>query len=434
MGRGIIHRLLDGLIESAAIVPDRREASNSLKYGIKDFILSAFAVFYFQHPSLLNFQEAMESKRGRSNLKTLFGVEKIPKADQIRNILDGIAPVELNGAFNHALELAHEHGIPETYRVLNATIPVALDGVWYFSSERIHCEHCLKSERKNEDGEKTALYYHNMLAACIVRPGGCVVLPLIPEFIRNEDGDKKQDCERNAVKRWIKAHGSLYSPLRVTLLGDDLYASHPICSAAVNAGMDFLFTCKNESHPWIAEQFEYGDVQTLQRRQWNGREHLTHRYQWVNGIENRSEGQQLLVNYLYFQIYNENKGKISYRNSWITSHPLSKDTVQTVADCGRARWKIENEHNTVLKNHGYNLEHNFGHGKQHANEVFCLLNLLAFLFHGIQDNADDNYSKARSSFGRRDDFFWGLRYEVNRYLHESWALLFRIVSGVPPDD
>jgi hypothetical protein len=44
-----------------------------------------------------------------------------------------------------------------------------------------------------------------------------------------------------------------------------------------------------------------------------------------------------------------------------------------------------NEHNNVLKHHGYNLKHNFGHGENHANEVFCLLNLLAFLFNGIQE-------------------------------------------------
>ena len=34
------------------------------------------------------------------------------------------------------------------------------------------------------------------------------------------------------------------------------------------------------------------------------------------------------------------------------------------AACGWARWKIENETFNVLKNNGYNPEHNFGHGKQ----------------------------------------------------------------------
>ncbi|MDR0759645.1 MAG: hypothetical protein LBF74_05975, partial [Treponema sp.] len=101
--------------------------------------------------------------------------------------------------------------------------------------------------------------------------------------------------------------------------------------------------------------------------------------------------------------------------------------------CARARWKIENEHNNVLKNHGYNLEHNFGHGQEHANGIFCLLNLLAFLFHGIQGLADEGYRKAFGSFGRKINFFWTLRCEVNRYFHKNWISLFLTVSGHPPD-
>jgi hypothetical protein len=39
-------------------------------------------------------------------------------------------------------------------------------------------------------------------AATIKRLAGeSVVLPLLPEFMRNEDGAEKQDCERNAAKR-----------------------------------------------------------------------------------------------------------------------------------------------------------------------------------------------------------------------------------------
>jgi hypothetical protein len=59
---------------------------------------------------MLNFQEAMEKERKRNNLRTLFGVEKIPGVDQIRNILDGIEPAGLTGAFDTAFEIAGERG------------------------------------------------------------------------------------------------------------------------------------------------------------------------------------------------------------------------------------------------------------------------------------------------------------------------------------
>jgi hypothetical protein len=107
--------------------------------------------------------------------------------------------------------------------------------------------------------------------------------------------------------------------------------------------------------------------------------------------------------------------------------------VSEIAKCGRSRWKIENEHNNVLKHRGYNLEHNFGHGDNHAAEVFCLLNLFSFLIHGLQDLADEDYKKARASFGRRDEFFGALRYEIRKYLHPDWHELFTSISDEPPD-
>jgi hypothetical protein len=50
--------------------------------------------------------------------------------------------------------------------------------------------------------------------------------------------------------------------------------------------------------------------------------------------------------------------------------PIIDKNVAYLADCDRARWKIENERRNVLKNCGYNLEHNFGHGSSHAADIF----------------------------------------------------------------
>jgi hypothetical protein len=58
----------------------------------------------------------------------------------------------------------------------------------------------------------------------------------------------------------------------------------------------------------------------------------------------------------------------------------------------------------ACKDESHPLKHNFGHGKNHANEIFRLPNLPAFLFHGIQQLADGDYKAARAAFGRRADF------------------------------
>ncbi|GHU81712.1 hypothetical protein FACS189468_4830 [Spirochaetia bacterium] len=135
--------------------------------------------------------------------------------------------------------------------------------------------------------------------------------------------------------------------------------------------MSFIFTCKPASHPWLTETVENSFLNEQENREWNGRNHLVYRYKWQNGVEIRDDKETLLVNYLYVEIENGEKGKITYRNSWITNKAITEDNVKLLVSCARARWKIENEHNNVLKNHGYNLEHNFGHGEQYASEVFC---------------------------------------------------------------
>ena len=85
------------------------------------------------------------------------------------------------------------------------------------------------------------------------------------------------------------------------------------------------------------------------------------------------------------------------------------------------------------QNHGYNLEHNFGHGEDHASEMFCLLNLLGFLYHGILGLADEEYQRARASVGRRTEFFNYLRAALRYALHESWESFLVFVIGEEPD-
>ena len=87
-----------------------------------------------------------------------------------------------------------------------------------------------------------------MLAATLVAPGHNRVVPLMPEFIVKPDGAEKQDCERNAAKRWLAAHGERVKPLRPIFLGDDLFARQPICQLVVASGHDFLLTAKPDSH------------------------------------------------------------------------------------------------------------------------------------------------------------------------------------------
>jgi hypothetical protein len=421
MGRGIFDNLLKILESKGESLLDKRAAGRNFRYTLTNALKCAFSVFFFQYPSLLHFQHKMQEKRRRNNMETIFKVGEIPSDPQIRTLMDGIEPIQFGDIFNESLQAAERCGVLASYRVLDGGVLIALDGVWYHSSEKIHCKHCLYKTSYDKKREETVTtYYHTILAGTIVKPGDTTVLPVMGEPIRNDDGQKKQDSELKAAKRWLDNYADEYKWLKPTLLGDDLFSNYPMCKAILDKGLSFIFTCKPQSHPWLSETVENSYLEEKTRREWNGRHHLVYRYRWLNGVEIRDSRETLKVNYMYLEIENEQKGKITYRNSWVTDKPINEDNAVLIASCGRARWKIENEHNNILKNHGYNLEHNFGHGEEYASEMFCLLNLLAFLWHGILWLADEVYHQARINAGRRDEFFNELRGSMRYVLHENW--------------
>jgi hypothetical protein len=108
---------------------------------------------------------------------------------------------------------------------------------------------------------------------------------------------------------------------------------------------------------------------------------------------------------------------------------VTEEKVRYLASCGRTRWKIENEHDNVLKNRGYNLRHNFGHGKNHASEIFFILNLIGFQLHTILELGDRDFREARRKYaGRRDMFFYEMHAALRYVLHETWRDLMVFIT------
>lgn len=57
-------------------------------YTLHDCAMSAFAMMFFQDPSVLEFQRRMQESINRNNLQTMFNVASIPKDTQLRDVLD----------------------------------------------------------------------------------------------------------------------------------------------------------------------------------------------------------------------------------------------------------------------------------------------------------------------------------------------------------
>jgi hypothetical protein len=367
----------------------------------------------------------MEKAHGRNNARSLFGVERIPCDNHIRQTLDPVEAGELFGLFDDLHQAFAETGLLQNMRAVQNTRLLALDATWYFSSpsKNIHCPNC--SCIRHTDGQTT--HYHSAITPVIVSPGHSQVVPLRPEFIVPQDGQLKQDCEINAAKRWLAAHAARYSTSNDTLLGDDLYAHQPFCRQVLLYAFHFLFTCKPSSHVhlsrWVEALEPRRDLHLLKLRvkgKSNRWEH--HQYRWANGVPLTEGEDALKLNWCEVTI-TDGQATVLYRNAFITDWNITADNVAGLVSAGRARWKIENENNNVLKTKGYHLEHNFGHGKKHLASLLMTMNLLAFAFHTLLELTDTSYRLIRSAVGARRKFFQHLEALTTYLYFETWERL-----------
>jgi hypothetical protein len=411
--KGILH-------QRTAQLPDHRQEGPNTRYAIQDAALGAFGIFFTQSPSFLEYQRRLQHTKGHNNAHALFGVQQIPCDNQIRTLLDPIAPRYLDPVFVEVFEALEQRRMLTHFRVLGNQLLVALDGTHYFSSQTIHCSNCLTRQLTNGQ----TLYYHAAVTPVVVCPGQSQVIALPPEYIMPQDGHGKQDCERAAGKRWLDTHAAQVAPHGVTLLGDDLYSNQPFCALVLQHRCNFILTCKPDSHVKLYERLAFWQaadgMAAYEGRRWNGRFTEVTMVRYINDVLLRSGDDALSVNWFDITVVNATTGEQLYHNSCITNHRLTANNVVAVAQSSRGRWKIENENNNVLKTKGYHLEHNFGHGKQYLSAFLLSLNLLAFLFHTVLEWSDERYTLLRRVLARRQTFFHDVQAFMRYMVFDNW--------------
>ena len=345
--------------------------------------------------------------------------------DPLRQLYPSDAGWRPAGRFDPLFCKAIETAGPLTpFQRLGGRVLIALDGTEHFCSRKIHCR-AARHDKRSDGGTE---YFHAFLGATIVAPGHQQVLPLPPEFIAPQDGAEKQDCERNAAKRWLARHGPAVAHLRPIFLGDDLFACQPIATAIQQAGGNFILTCKPASHQTIAEYLHGAELEEHRQTVCKRGKRTTTIYRWLAAVPLRATDDAILVNWFSIEIRNA-KGKRTYYNSFVTDLPVTADTVAELAACGRARWKIENETFNVLKTNGYNLEHNFGHGKQTLASILVTLNLLAFAFHTAAWLAVLAWRAAIAARGATYRFFEHLRTVTAYVVFQDWHHLLQSIAA-----
>ena len=351
-----------------ATIPDPR--GEEVDISLTDALMSAFAMFSLKAPSLL----AFDKERAEGNLHTIYGIQRVPCDTRMREILDPISPKWLRPAFKSVFRQLQRGKALEAMTWLDGHYLLALDGTGYFSSKTIHCASCLRRVHRN--GSIT--YAHQMLGAALIHPDQRAVIPLMPEPITNRDGTDKNDCERNAAKRFVAKLRQDHPHLKFIVTEDSLSSNAPHIETLHEHGLHYILGVKAGDHAYLFQQVQAaehaGRVTYYERH--DRAAGVVHRFRFVNDMPLNAARTDVRVHFIEYWEVGDDKVQ---HFSWVTDLRVSKRNVYHLMRGGRARWKIENETFNTLKNQGYNFEHNYGHGEDNLSVVFAMLMMLAFL-------------------------------------------------------
>ena len=417
------HLNLDAMMATThnkfANIPDHRK--RECKISLADALMSGYAMFALKDPSLLSFDN--RRMNDESNLKRVFGIHNVASDSQLREILDPVDPDLLRAMFSDIFYQLQRGKALEPFAYYQGCFLLSIDGTGSFSSEKLSSASCL--EKKHKNGRIT--YHQQVLGAAIVHPDYKEVIPLAPEMIVKQDGNAKNDCERNAAKRFLKKVRQDHPRLGLIVIEDGLSSNAPHIRDLQVHGMHYILGAKEGDHPLLFHTLREAD-DTVEFSMTDGENpKITHRFRFLNNVPLNQANIDLKVNVLeYWEVSDEK----TLHFSWVTDFTITRDNACILMRGGRARWKIENETFNTLKNQGYNFEHNYGLGKEHLSEVFVMLMMLAFLIDQTQQLTSAIFKAAWAKLGTKRALWENIRNLFYSYEVESMEMIYRaIVNG-----
>ena len=411
----------DGLIatlrQRLQSVEDPRRESH-VSFSMVDCLMAAFAMFSLKDPSLLAFQERQDDP----SLKNLYRIEKIPSDTQMRDILDPVEVDQINECFADVFHELQRGGVLKDFVLVEGHYLLAIDGTGYFSSSNISCPSCLEKT----DRAGNTKYAHQLVAAVLVHPNRKEVIPLAIEPIVKQDGESKNDCERNATRRLLLRIKKQHPKLKLIVTEDGLSSNAPHIADLRSAGYHYILGAKPGDHAHLYEAvIDAGDNGKLHQitTKHLDKKGSTSGTQWAKRLPLNASHPDLLVNYIDHTEFN-GEGSVTKRFSWVTDLRVTAGTVGCLVGGGRCRWRIENETFNTLKNQGYHFEHNYGHGKQNLSTVLATLMMLAFLVDQVQQACCPLFQAVLAKVKSRRSLWDRMRSAVLAFVFTSFRELY----------
>lgn len=416
--------------------------SGVVEIPLKDFLLSSYAVFALKYSSLLSFEGAMGDEKKLHNVKSLFGIERIPSDTHLRDVMDDLKFKQFRRIFKKLFAQVQRSKVFERYEFMRLNdLPhylIATDGTGYFRSDKIGCDCCIRYKGSVKRNLKK--FGHNMLGSCLVHPELKEVFPFCPEPIFNNDGNTKNDCEQNAFKRFISDFRREHPKLNAIISLDALYATEPPIRLLKEHDCRFIIVVK-ETNGTVFMQVndgeEDGSTKTHEYHYQMGdkvTKNVHHKYRYKSNVRLNQDMKGPRANFVEFWetiTWQGKRGpeKQTRHFAWVTDIPVNKDTMFNIMKGGRTRWKIENETFNTLKNQGYNLEHNYGHGKKNLSINFIMMMFLAFFIDQIQFSSCQEFKKVMKKAIRKAYLWPKLISQMEQLYFESWDQFYGVIIG-----
>ena len=318
--------------------------------------------------------ELRDSKEFRNNYNRLLGC-RIPHMDSVNAILKQISPQELEELQIHLVRLLLDKRVLHKFKLLSKYFIIAVDGTGVFTYDKEPYSGCPYKTSKN--GKKT--YHQPVVSAKLICANGFSI-ELCSEWVVNEDGATKQDCEYKATKRLLEKLRAYFYRLPICILMDGLFLNEPMQRQIIQYKWEFIMVWKDKSC------YTLQDIIT-QRRVANQLDNIE--YTEFDNSKKRSEYNleysSLPLDHKGIQVYylkgekqsisiDPHTENVNTRYMFMSSIPVNRQNVKQLFTAGRLRWKIENEGFNTQKNSGLALHHKMNQTKLGAmkNYYTCL--------------------------------------------------------------
>lgn len=363
-------------------VPDGRD-QEAIIYDRRFLIWWGVLLYLLQFGSRrqLDFELDQRGTKVLNNLNRLAETKQDtrPVHDTLDYFLEHSQPAAFAKLRTHMVQRLVRMKVLDAERI-EGHLPIVLDGSGHLSFSHKHCDQCLV--RKHE---KHTQYLHQILEAKLLGPAG-VTLSCASAFIENADSatgkrpvpqteQRKQDCELKALDRLVPELQEVFPQARLVLLGDALFACGRVFQIAKDNHWRFLFTFKEGRLPAVWKEFQTLLQQSPQQVvTLTTPDGIIQEYRWMNDLS-YTDDQGRTWTFHALQLVETTADGTTTTFAWITDLPVDRDTVVTIAQGGRKRWRIENQGFNRQKNSGLNLEHVYSIDPNKLKAYYYLLQI-----------------------------------------------------------